>query len=160
MNPSAFAAQRLRVRIPASSLPAPLLTYSTARGTWTLEESFTAPDGRWTLTIVAPFEFDLATVPRVFWNLIAPFELSIVAPLVHDFLYLYAGDPPAGGITPPHRYTRAGADRLFLRLMQAEGVTAWRRALAFVAVRIFAGPTWGTPLGVRPPRTPRPAPEN
>lgn len=150
MHPRAFTVETWRVRIQASSLPAPLLTYNTKRGTWTLEESYTAPDGSRTLRVAAPFEFDLATVPRPFWGLIAPFELSIVAPLVHDFLYLYAGDPPAGAVTPAHHYTRAEADRLFLRLMQAEGVAFWRRTLAYAAVRLFAGPTWGTPLGVRP----------
>ena len=151
MHPSAYKAQRLRVQIRGSSLPAPLLTYNPARGTWTLEETYAAHDGRWTLTIAAPFEFDLASIPRLFWSLIAPFELSIVAPLVHDFLYLEAGDPPAGGIVPQRHYTRADTDRLFLRLMKAEGVATWRRTLAFTVVRVFGGRYWGTPLGVRPP---------
>lgn len=160
MHPSAYTAQRLRVQIHGSPLPAPLLTYSPARGTWTLEETYAAQDGARTLTITAPFEFDLATVPRLVWSLIAPFELSIVAPLIHDFLYLYAGNPPAGGITPRHRYSRVEADQLFRRLMQAEGVAAWRRTVAYAAVRVFGGRYWGTPLGVRPPRNANRTPEN
>lgn len=151
MQRTAFKARRSRVRIRGSSLAAPLLTYNVARGTWTLEETYAAHDGTWTLTIAAPFEFDLATIPRFVWSLIAPFELSIVAPLVHDFLYLSAGDPAAGSIVPPRRYTRLETDRLFRRHMQSEGVSAWRRNLGFAAVRVFGGRYWGTPLGVRPP---------
>jgi hypothetical protein len=43
------------------------------------------------IQIPAGFVFDLASVPRVLWWLIAPFELSIVAPLIHDWLYRVEG---------------------------------------------------------------------
>ena len=46
---------------------------------------------------------DLSSVPRAFWGLIAPFEVSIEAPLEHDFLYQHRGDPPAGTIDLPAR---------------------------------------------------------
>jgi hypothetical protein len=107
-------------------------------------------DGPTRITIAAPFEFDLATIPRIFWPLIAPFELSIVAPLAHDFLYLNKGDPPPPALVPPRTYTRADADALFRRLMRAEGIPAWRRVLAYAAVRVFGAPAWGTAIGVRP----------
>jgi hypothetical protein len=82
-------------------------------------------------------------VPRLFWPLVAPFELSIAAPLLHDFLYRHAGDPPAPAVAPPRRYTRRDADRLFRELMAAEGVARWRRDAAWAAARLFGAPSWG-----------------
>ena len=99
-------------------------------------------DGETAITVPAGFRFDLSSVPRVFWSLIAPFELSIAAPLAHDFLYRHGGQPPAGSIEPPRTYTRAEADRLFLTIMQAEGVAPWRRIPAYLAVRLFGRSSW------------------
>jgi hypothetical protein len=82
-------------------------------------------------------------VPRPFWWLIAPFELSIAAPLIHDFLYRYRGQPPAGSIVPPRSYDRRQSDQLFRELMRLEAVPAWRRAAAYRAVRWFGGAGWG-----------------
>ena len=99
-------------------------------------------DGDTTITVPAGFRFDLSSVPRVFWSLIAPFELSIAAPLVHDFLYRHGGKPPEGSVAPPRAYTRAEADRTFRAMMEAEGVSAWRRTAAYLAVRAFGGRAW------------------
>lgn len=84
------------------------------------------------IRIHAGFVFDLASIPRIFWRLIAPFELSIAAPLVHDFLYR-GGCPGA---------TRAEADAAFLDLMGRERVPLWRRRLAYLAVRVFGRFAW------------------
>ena len=81
-------------------------------------------------------------MPRAFWWLIAPFELSVVAPLVHDFLYLHAGKPPPGSVEPPRAYSRAEADRAFRQIMEAEGVESWRRVFAYAATRAFGGGAW------------------
>ena len=81
-------------------------------------------------------------MPRALWWLIAPFELSIAAPLLHDFLYFHGGQPPAGVVVPPRTYTRSDADRVFREVMKAEGVPLWRRALGYVAVRLFGGDSW------------------
>jgi hypothetical protein len=122
-----------------------VLTYKTASRRWRLEQTYDYYDesrGR-RLTVAAGFEFDLSSVPRLLWWLIAPFELSIAAPLVHDFLYRYRGEPPPGSVLPPHRYTRAESDRLFRRAMEQEGVGAWRRGAAYAAVRAFGRVAWG-----------------
>ena len=129
------------VVVPESRLPAPSVTYL-GDGRWRLEEGYEHRDGNTTITVPAGFEFDLSSVPRVFWSLIAPFELSIAAPLLHDFLYRYGGKPPAGGVTPPRSYTRAEADRMFREIMRAEGVSAWRRVLGYVATRVFGRSAW------------------
>lgn len=87
------------------------------------------------------FRFDLASVPRWAWWLIAPFELSLVAPLVHDYLYHQAGYMD-DGISWPAVWDREDADDLFLWLMERERVPAWRAKLAHRAVRGGGGIPW------------------
>lgn len=84
------------------------------------------------------FRFDLASVPRWLWWIIAPFELSLPAPLVHDALYRWKGviDTPI-----PRVLTRKDADDIFLAIMESEEVSRWRRRSAYRAVRMFA-PRW------------------
>jgi Protein of unknown function (DUF1353) len=128
------------VEISGSRLPPPVIT-SPEIGRWRLEVPYTYHDDGTAITVPAGFEFDLSSVPRPFWSLIAPFELSIVAPLLHDFLYRHGGKPPAG-IDPPRAYSRAEADRLFRHIMEAEAVPTWRRVLAYAAVRAFGRGAW------------------
>jgi Protein of unknown function (DUF1353) len=130
-----------RVDLAASRLPPPVLSFI-GGGRWRLEQSYAYRDGDTVVTVPAGFDFDLSSVPRLFWFLLAPFELSIAAPLLHDFLYRYGGRPPAETIAPPRTYTRAEADRMFREIMRAEGVSAWRRALAYAAVRLFGRSAW------------------
>jgi hypothetical protein len=130
-----------RVEIAGSRLPAPVITQLDAR-LWRLEADYKYRDGETTITIDAGFEFDLASVPRAFWSLIAPFELSVAAPLLHDFLYRCGGKPPAGSTHPPRTYTRAEVDGMFRTIMEAEAVSPWRRVLAYLAVRIFGRSAW------------------
>lgn len=130
------------VRITGSELPAPVITYLDDKQLWQLEEPYAVEHDGHRITIPAGFEFDLASVPRPLWWLLAPFELSIAAPLLHDFLYRYAGKPPEGSVTPPKVYSRKAADRLFLDIMRREGVAGWRRSLAFLASRVFGVISW------------------
>lgn len=92
-------------------------------GVWVTEEEY-----RWR-DIVVPegFTTDLASVPRFLWAVIAPFDLSIEAPVVHDWLYRN------GGLGR----SRAECDRLFLELMEERGVPFLRRRSAYYAVRLF-----------------------
>lgn len=129
------------VVVAESRLPAPLVTYL-GDGLWRLERDYDYRDDDTTIAVPAGFEFDLSSVPRLFWSLIAPFELSIAAPLLHDFLYRYGGTPPAGTVRPPRAYTRAEADRMFRQIMRAEGVSAWRRFLGYAATRVFGRSAW------------------
>lgn len=113
-------------------MPYPLVTFLN-KDRWRLEKAFSAGS----VEVPAGFEFDLASIPRPLWWLIAPFELSLAAPLVHDYLYRHGGVLPDG-----RRFTRADADRLFLEIMRAERVPYWRRVLAFPAVRLFGWTGW------------------
>jgi Protein of unknown function (DUF1353) len=130
-----------RVEIAGSRLPPPVIT-SPSIGRWRLEVAYTYHDGATAITVPAGFEFDLSSVPRVLWPLIAPFELSIVAPLLHDFLYRYGGRPPSGSVVPPKSYDRAEVDRMFRTIMEAENVSVWRRVLAYAAVRVLGRGAW------------------
>ncbi len=133
-----------RVEIAASSLPHAVVTYLVDEQCWRLEQTYRYQDGASLITVPEGFKFDLASVPRFIWGLISPFDLSIVAPLVHDFLYFHKGDPPAGAVDPPRTYTRKASDVLFKRIMKQEGVWRWRWQLAYAAVRLFGGGKWGT----------------
>ncbi len=130
------------VQVVGSALSPPVVTYLVAERTWRLEQAYSYQDGDTQITVPAAFAFDLASVPRPFWWLIGPFDLSIAAPLVHDFLYHYRGDPPQGSIVPAKVYTRKKADLLFRVIMKEEGVWWWRRAAAYRAVRWFGGAAW------------------
>lgn len=114
-------------------------------GAWVLVAPFKYADGPRTISIPRGFRFDLASIPRPLWALIAPFELSIAAPLVHDVLYRFKGMLPAGQVEPFHRYTRAEADALFHDIMHREGVSWWRRRAAYAAVRSWGWMAWDKP---------------
>lgn len=130
-----------QVSIPDSELVDPVLT-SPSPGLWRLNYTYYYADVERDEVIVIPagFEFDLATIPRPIWWLIAPFDLSIVAPLVHDFQYYHKGITPtlSGHVT----YSRRESDRLFNRIMKDESVPMWRRRLAYSAVRAFGWAFW------------------
>ncbi len=130
------------IEITASSLPAPVITYLVQERTWRLEAPYTCQHEVNRITVPDQFEFDLASVPRLFWWLIAPFELSIAAPLLHDFLYHYGGELPDGSVIPSRSYSREEADLLFRDMMEQEGVSPWRRAAAYRAVRWLGSGAW------------------
>jgi hypothetical protein len=143
MNPSVKSLDHERVKIDDSRLPSPVVSYVTGR-VWRLEHAYVYQDGPRRITVPNGFEFDLSSVPRWFWFLIAPFELSLAAPLLHDFLYRYAGSPPEAAVVPPKAYSRLETDQLFRRVMVQEGVPSWRRTLAYWAVRLFGRVAWKT----------------
>ena len=125
-----------------SSLAPVMITYDTARRIWILEETYRYQNNQFVITIAAPFEFDLSSIPRMIWPIIAPFELSIVAPLVHDFIYHYRGRLPANAIAPAREFSRVQTDVLFKEIMDAEHVEAWRSTAAYRAVRMFGWLYW------------------
>lgn len=120
------------------------VTYDTKRNVWIVDAEFTAPTKGHVLVVPQGFETDLASIPRAFWNIIAPYELSLPAPIVHDWLYRHGGQIVdrcvAGDCSAT--FTRAAADGFLLDLMQQEGVAWWRRQAAYYAVRTFGGKCW------------------
>jgi hypothetical protein len=94
------------------------------------------------VTVPEGFVFDLASIPRVFWRVIAPFELSLAAPLVHDWGYWMRGRMPRPSVVPYRTYNRHEMDDLFREIMRKELVPVWRRVLAYRAVRVCGGRAW------------------
>lgn len=84
---------------------------------------------------------DLSSIPRPLQSWIRPFDLSILAPVVHDWLYEHEGK-----VDGYERLTRKQCDKIFLRIMKREGVPFIRRNLAYWGVRIggwIKRPHWG-----------------
>lgn len=127
---------------PEEPLPSVRVTYLVREGSWRLDADFRWEEGGTRLTVPAGYRFDLASVPRLLWWLIAPFELSLAAPLVHDFLYRTAGVPPPRTVEPHRTFTRAEADRIFCAIMARQGVAGWRLAAAYLAVRVAGVLAW------------------
>jgi hypothetical protein len=129
---------------PVGAADKPVVYYSPSERTWRLAQDFIRQiDGFW-WCIPAPFDFDLASIPRILWPLLASHELGVLAPLCHDWLYRHGGVPPWGTISPATRrtYTRAETDKLFLRQMKEDGVGWFRRNAAYAAVRAFGASSW------------------
>lgn len=119
------------------------------RPEWELTDEVRHADPVLGCTLIAPkgYKFDLASVPRPLWAIIAPFDLSTLAPLFHDLIYEFKGNLPSADYVHPHparRFTQKEADDLFLRLMAAEGVPWWKRNAAYSAVRAAGWSYWNT----------------
>lgn len=139
----AYELRQTLVRGAKSSLPPAKITYVTERRIWILEETYRyTDDAGFTITIREGFEFDLSSVPRIIWPIVAHFELSVVAPLIHDFIYHYRGKLPADSIQPQRIFSRAETDLLFKKIMDLEKVDAWRSTAAYRAVRTFGWIYW------------------
>ena len=138
-----------------SVLPPVWVTYIAHRGVWLLVEEYRVKldfeDEMVHFEIPKDFEFDLASVPRILWPLIGSFELSLIAPLIHDYLYQTTGKgsfhygETEEGVTFQRPFTRKEADDIFLDLMLREGVPLWRARSAHRAVRWFAPRREGWP---------------
>lgn len=119
----------------------PEITYNVSLATWELMEDLHYQNYGVDLLILKGFLTDLSSVPRFFWRAIAPFELSITAPVVHDYLYRHGGRYVS--LSGQMRaMTRAEVDALFLHIMFDEGVGVFRRRAAYWAVRWFGGGSW------------------
>lgn len=71
------------------------------------------------------FTTDLASTPRLFWNLVPPFGRYTAAAVVHDYLY------------QAHEGTRKHADQVFLEAMRELNVLPIKAQAMYRAVRVF-----------------------
>ena len=79
------------------------------------------------LAVPQGFITDLASIPRIFWSVMAPNLPSFVYPsIAHDYLY-----------SCNLKHTRFWADEIFYSLLLNEGVKPARAYCMFIAVRIF-----------------------
>ncbi|WP_299764542.1 DUF1353 domain-containing protein [uncultured Dokdonia sp.] len=146
----------LKIKIRGSDLPNPVISWDQENRIWVLEESVHVGikvkelPTPYTLQIPEKFHFDLATIPRFLWGLIAPFELSIIAPLVHDFLYIKKGRffidenqlIKSEQTETPLYISRLETDRIFLDHMKQEGIGTFKRYSCYYGVRWFGGFFW------------------
>lgn len=98
-----------------------------------LAETYWLAIDDWAIEVPASFFFNAASVPRLAWAAISPLDLGIISVLVHD--WTYAGRPVKG-------MSRGDSDKLFRKLMKMEGVSWWKRHVAYAAVRAFGGDRW------------------
>lgn len=103
----------------------PLRVEELGDGRWTLLADLRYQSARAAALFVVPAGFvtDFASVPRlpfVFWLC---GDAAHAPATVHDFLY------------QTHLLGRGAADDVFAEAMEAEGVSAWRRAMMWAGVR-------------------------
>ena len=84
------------------------------------------------------FVTDFASVPRIFWNIVAPTGKHSFAAIVHDWLY-YKGEIEKG-----KPCTKAFADQVFREAMREAGINRVRRQIMYLAVKWFGNGVWDT----------------
>lgn len=126
---------------PDSELPRPHLDYDVRRDVWFFAAEYHLEHEGHRLTIPKGFTLDLASIPRVLWWMISSFELGLIGPSAHDFLYQCRGEP-GPSCDPTRIFSRKEADDFFMGVMKREGVPAARRRAAYSAVRLFGAHAW------------------
>ena len=103
-----------------------------------------APSNR--VTCNKGFKTDLASTPKIMWNLIAPWDIARAA-IIHDFLYLkirqYRKKNSKGMVSAedPDKISKAkvAADNIFLMAMKDSNpkISSWKIYAAYYAVHLF-----------------------
>lgn len=138
----------------AEDFQQPVLQYDYKNKLFRLVEDYTVewgrPHLRKRLTCPAGFEYDKASVPRLFWNIARPDGPWEGASLFHDRLYLFKGKLPAGEFQTqvndawcddPSPWRRSQADDLLAMLGVLGGATPWEASEYKTAVRLYP-PNW------------------
>lgn len=73
---------------------------------------------------------DLASIPRLFWNILPPFGLYTGAAIVHDYLYT------------AQVFVKSYCDSIFLEAMEAEGVSRITRYTMYYGVKFGGHFAW------------------
>lgn len=82
------------------------------------------------LLVPAGFKTDLASVPRILWNILPPFGSYSSAAVIHDFLYQFNG------------VSRVQADAILNEAMQVQNVGRWTRWTIWSGVRLGGWKPW------------------
>ena len=115
---------------------------------WRLASDYEIKSKNIQIRIPKGFTFDLASIPRLLWPIIGPMELSVVAPLAHDYIYFHGGKIPEEQLLTSGQHkpiSRKEADEIFFDLMEQEGVSWIRKTLAFYAVHFLGDRFWRNP---------------
>ena len=92
-------------------------------------------DSRGTFDVPAGFPTDLASIPKILWNILHPVGRYDAAAVVHDYLY-------AHGLLNGKPITRAQADAILNEAMTVCGVGKVTRFLIYAGVRIGGWVVW------------------
>lgn len=82
------------------------------------------------IDIPAGFVTDLASVPRLFWNILPPFGVYENAAIVHDWCYAN------------QRYSKSFSDAVLLEGMEVLNVPKWKREVIYQGVHLFGQSSW------------------
>jgi hypothetical protein len=79
------------------------------------------------LFVPAGFKTDLASIPRIFWSIVAPYNAHLIAPaIIHDWLY-----------SQKTEFNRKEADIIFYTLLIKNGMSRFLSSIMYYCVRIF-----------------------
>lgn len=108
--------------------------------------------GKWKFKVISPFEYhrfvypnpveeqvikvpvgfvnDIASIPRLFWSILSPFDEYAKAAVLHDWLY-YKG-----------LFSKGETEYIFREAMEVLNVPKWKRFCLFWAVFLFGFFAW------------------
>ena len=95
-----------------------------------------------TITVPSGFQTDLASVPKIFWNIIPPFGFVTDGSVVHDFLYRHSGFIENAYHGTPRQLTRKECDDVLLEAMRDCHTPKWQQVVIYRAVRWFGWAAW------------------
>jgi hypothetical protein len=98
----------------------PILKYKKGK-LWELYEPFT----KGIYTVPKGFVYDLASIPRIFWPVLAPFGRWLPATTIHDYLY------------QSKIVNRKQADKVMFELLIEDKVNIALSLIMYLSVRIF-----------------------
>jgi hypothetical protein len=105
---------------------------------WKLHQAFEyETDAGLLVSIPEGFITDLASVPRILWNVYPPFGKYIKSCCLHDFLYSQHRDGTK-------EYSRAYCDAVLLEAMKDEEVPRFTRCVIWTFVRLGGWVAWRT----------------
>lgn len=105
-------------------------------GLWQLTEDYVYLHSEFgPICVPEGFISDLDSVPRLPFAYLLTKNASVIGAVVHDYLY-------ESGKIRHRQITRAEADRIFLDLMEEEGVSWWQRRMIYTGVRIAGWGIW------------------
>jgi hypothetical protein len=123
--------------------------YDIRKGLWIVGHDFTmtfSVGGGFFEDWVIPegYETDLASIPRLLWFVMAPFEIGIEECILHDDLYKKCFRD------------RKFCDDVWLVAMRRKGVKKWKRETAYRFVRAFGWYGWNKHMKAKAKETPLP----
>lgn len=97
------------------------------------------------ILVPAPFDFDFASVPRIFWTFLDPVGLLLMGSIPHDFGYRYGGMFLREPIDQHYRFidmTRVQVDTIFRTVVDEVNEMTVMANIGYYAVRIGGIGPW------------------